>query len=147
MMTLHFLRYVPFQLARAAADQPAHPVACRAVAIMGAVLLLAAGATGAQAHAHIEHAVPAVASVVQKAPDTVEITFNEVVEPAFSTIEILDGQGGRVEIGKVRPALDDAKTLRIGAKLPRPGVYLVVWRVLSVDTHRSTGNFKFTWAP
>jgi methionine-rich copper-binding protein CopC len=31
-------------------------------------------------------------------------------------------------------------------KLP-PGTYKVVWRVLSVDTHVTTGTFTFTVAP
>lgn len=112
-----------------------------------AAMLFSLGTTGAQAHAHIHQAVPAPGSIIRQAPDTIALTFNEAVEPAFSTIEILDAKGAHVEVGKVRSAQDDAKTLRIGAKLPGPGVYWVLWRVLSVDTHRSNGDFTFTLAP
>jgi methionine-rich copper-binding protein CopC len=28
-----------------------------------------------------------------------------------------------------------------------PGVYTVTWRAVSVDTHVTTGDFKFTVAP
>jgi methionine-rich copper-binding protein CopC len=103
--------------------------------------------TAAQAHAHLDHAVPAVASTVRIAPDKIELSFNEAVEPAFSSVEVIDQAGGHIELGKLMPGLDDTKTLRIAIKMTEPGVYWVLWQVLSVDTHRSTGNFTFTLAP
>ncbi len=112
-----------------------------------AILVIPSGVIAAQAHAHLDHAVPAVASTIRIAPDKIELSFNEAVEPAFSSVEVIDQAGGHIELGKLMPGLDDTKTLRIAIKMTEPGVYWVLWQVLSVDTHRSTGNFTFTLAP
>lgn len=37
-------------------------------------------------------------------------------------------------------------TARIGHAL-KPGVYVVSWHVVSVDTHHTQGSFKFTVTP
>jgi methionine-rich copper-binding protein CopC len=105
------------------------------------------GVTAAYAHAHLDHAVPAEGSTIHTAPTRIELSFSERVEPAFSVIEVLDQKGDHVEQGK--PTLDptDAKTLTIAIKLAPMGTYKVVWRVISVDTHRSSGTVTFSVAP
>ena len=37
--------------------------------------------------------------------------------------------------------------LRVPLKALPPGNYKVIWRVLSVDTHRTEGNFTFRVGP
>jgi methionine-rich copper-binding protein CopC len=37
--------------------------------------------------------------------------------------------------------------LRVPLKDLAPGTYTVIWRVLSVDTHRSKGEFSFRVGP
>ena len=37
----------------------------------------------------------------------------------------------------------DGTELRVPLKALPPGTYQVTWRVLSVDTHRTQGNFTF----
>ena len=103
--------------------------------------------TTAQAHAHLDHAIPAAGVVVHVPPAQIELSFSEAVEPSFSTVEVLDQAGGHAERGKPEIDPGDAKLLRIKIKLTAPGVYKVVWRVLSLDTHRSSGSFTFTLAP
>jgi methionine-rich copper-binding protein CopC len=41
----------------------------------------------------------------------------------------------------------DARILRVSLPPLSPGTYRVVWRVLSVDTHVSEGDFTFDVAP
>lgn len=74
-----------------------------------AILIFTSGATAARAYAHLDHAVPAVASTVRTAPDKIELSFNEAVEPAFSSIEVIDQAGGHVELEKLTPGPDDAQ--------------------------------------
>ena len=44
--------------------------------------------------------------------------------------------------------VEDRNTqLRVSLKALPPGSYKVIWRVLSVDTHRTEGNFTFRVGP
>jgi methionine-rich copper-binding protein CopC len=112
--------------------------------LVGAALGLAV-AGAAQAHAALERASPRVGSTVQASPSEVRMWFSEALEPAFSAASIEgDGAAG----GK---ALVDPKDRReLVIPLPRPlpaGRYQVKWAVVSVDGHRTEGDFKFTVAP
>jgi methionine-rich copper-binding protein CopC len=114
----------------------------------GFVFLLAAViSTGALAHAHLERSVPSAGSTVQAAPERIELSFNENLEPAFSTIEVVDQRGEHKEQGKADIDPGNGKVLRIALKPLIAGVYKVVWRVVSIDTHRSSGSFNFTVSP
>jgi len=108
-------------------------------------LLLAAPA--AFAHAFLDRAVPAVGSTVHQSPAEVRVWFTEAVEPAFSTIAVLDVQGRHVEAGKAKVDPSDPRLLEVALKTLGPGKYKVVWKVISVDTHRTEGDFAFTIAP
>jgi copper resistance protein C len=114
------------------------------------VAILAASAfatTEAEAHAFLDHAVPAVGSSVRTAPTEISAWFTQELEPAFSTIEVTDAGGTRVD--KADPHVDpsDATELHVSLKPLPAGDYRVHWRVLSVDTHRTDGTFPFTVAP
>jgi len=58
-----------------------------------------------------------------------------------------DDEEARADAG-VETAGREAAEIRIVLKrdLP-PGPYVVMWRVLSVDTHVTTGHYIFTYAP
>ena len=109
--------------------------------IVIAALLLAPGA--ALAHAHLDHASPKVGSTVGSAPKEVVLSFTEAVEPKFSSIEVRDAKGNAVQIGKASLA-GDRSSLRVSLKSLPAGTYKVIWKVLSVDTHRTQGDFSFT---
>jgi hypothetical protein len=104
------------------------------------MLLMAAPA---RAHAHLERANPKVGSTVATAPKEVVLWFSEKLEPAFSTIEVRDAKGAAVQSGKATVA-GDGTQLHVRLKALPPGTYKVLWRVLSVDTHRTQGDFSFT---
>jgi methionine-rich copper-binding protein CopC len=108
--------------------------------------IIAAGAPlPAQAHAFLDHALPKVGSTVQQAPDAVHIWFTQNLEPAFSTIEVRDEAGNRVDKGD--PAVQSGDEMAVALKPLPAGKYKVMWHVLSVDTHESTGTFTFTIVP
>jgi hypothetical protein len=106
---------------------------------MTALLTLAA-ATGAHAHAFLDHAEPRVGSTSPTAPKELVLSFTQNLEPAFSTVEVSDANGARVDQGKPKIS---ATTMRVGLKRLSPGTYKVHWQVLSVDTHTTEGNFSF----
>jgi methionine-rich copper-binding protein CopC len=104
-------------------------------------------ATGAFAHAFPDHAVPAVGSAVRAAPTSVRIWFTQELEPAFSTIKVLDAKGNVVAASDRAVDPSDRTLLRLPLPPLPPGNYKVVWRVLSVDSHVTEGDFTFTVAP
>ena len=113
--------------------------------IVTASLLGSAGA--AFAHAHLRSANPAVDSTVATAPTEVAITFSEAVEPNFSSIEVQNGSGQRMDDGKAHTAPSDGKILSVGLKTLPPGTYTVEWHATAVDTHKTDGKFSFTVKP
>jgi methionine-rich copper-binding protein CopC len=114
-----------------------------AAACAGALLLPAR----AQAHAHLDRASPASGSTVASAPKEVTIWFTEALEPKFSTIEVRDAKGAAMQAGPATLAAGNTAQLRVPLKPLPPGTYKVIWRVLSVDTHRSQGDFSFRVGP
>jgi methionine-rich copper-binding protein CopC len=111
------------------------------VAFTAASFVLAA-APAARAHALLDHAVPAVGATLTGPPATIELTFSEDVEPAFSSIEVTDAAGAKVEsTGKLEHPKESVLALPLPS-LP-PGQYVVHWKVVSVDTHTTEGTFRF----
>ena len=72
--------------------------------------------------------VPALTRITQK------------LEPAFSTITVTNDAGQRIDSGKARVS---GSQMSISLKAGGTGTYHVNWRVLSVDTHTTDGNFTF----
>jgi len=105
-------------------------------------LVFCAAATLAEAHAMLDHASPRVGSTVNPAPKEVVLWFTQKLEPAFSTIEVRNEQGATVQAGKAT-VVGDRTQLRVPLKALPPGTYKVNWRVLSVDTHTTQGDFSF----
>jgi hypothetical protein len=114
------------------------------IVIAVAFLALPLSAATAHAHAMLDHASPQVGSTVHPAPRSLSLWFTQKLEPSFSTIEVQNASGVRVDQGKARVDPTDATSLRVGLKALPPGTYQVRWRVLSVDTHKTEGNFSFT---
>lgn len=114
-------------------------------AIVGAGLALLPIA--ALAHAHLDNASPAVGSTVTQSPTEVSLWFTEALEAKFSTIEVRDAQGRPMQAGPATLARDNTAQLRVPLKTLPPGTYKVIWRVLSVDTHRTQGDFTFRVGP
>jgi methionine-rich copper-binding protein CopC len=104
------------------------------------VALLPFGTTAAHAHAFLDHANPRVGSTVPTAPRELSLSFTQNLEPAFSTVEVRDANGARVDQGKAQISAD---VMRVGLKPLPPGTYKVRWRALSVDTHTTDGSFSF----
>jgi copper resistance protein C len=105
-------------------------------------------AAPAWAHAFLDHAVPSVGSTSRGAPAELSLSFTEKIVPAFSGASLTTAAGASIPTGKARVDPSDAATLHVsvGRKLA-PGTYVVHWQVVSADTHRTSGSYKFTIAP
>ncbi|MBI3702781.1 MAG: copper homeostasis periplasmic binding protein CopC [Rhizobiales bacterium] len=112
-----------------------------------AVIAMLAAPTGALAHASLQRASPTAGSTVAAAPTEVVLWFNETLEPSFSGIEVRDAQGAPVHAGKASVDAKQRRQLRMPLKTLPPGTYKVIWRILSVDTHRAQGDFTFRVGP
>jgi hypothetical protein len=100
-------------------------------------------AQSAHAHAFLDHASPAVGSTVHATPAQVKLWFTQELEPAFSTLQVSDASGKRVDNGDAQLDPADATQLEVSVPTLAPGRYRVTWRVLSVDTHVTEGDFSF----
>lgn len=101
----------------------------------------------ARAHAFLDHAVPAVGSSVRGSPPQVKLWFTQELEPAFSTVQVLDRSGKRVDKADTKVDSADPTLLQVSLPPLPPGTYRVTWRVLSVDTHVTEGDFTFDVTP
>jgi methionine-rich copper-binding protein CopC len=119
----------------------------RAVARAAALLAALACPAGALAHAFLDRAVPAVGGKVHGQPAEVSLRFSQRLEAAFSTVRVLDASGNQVDRKDKRLDPGDASVLRVSLTPLAPGVYRVVWRVLSVDTHVTEGDYRFEVLP
>ncbi len=117
--------------------------------VLAAATLLALVATAgtAWAHAHLKTAMPAPDSTMQAAPAELTIDFTEGVEPRFSSIEVQDVAGHRVDKGTATTAATDNKRFSVGLQPLPPGLYKVIWHATAVDTHKTDGTFQFTIKP
>jgi copper resistance protein C len=116
----------------------------RYLSVLVRLLPLLSVASLAHAHALLDHASPRVGSTVTVAPTEILLWFTQKLEPAFSSVEVHDANGGRVDDGRVQADSSDASLLHVPLKPLASGSYEVRWRVLSVDTHTTEGRFRFT---
>ena len=112
-----------------------------------AIIGLLVTAQGSRAHAFLDHAEPAVGSEVHSPPAAVKIWFTEKLEPVLCKLQVFE-ESGR-EIDKGDQAVDSGNGALLTVSLPplKPGKYKVVWRAVSVDTHVTTGDFRFEVLP
>ena len=120
------------------------PTQRRAV-VLGTVYAIAladltASFSAALAHAALHHTSPPAGSTLPTAPTEVSLWFTDNLEGAFSSIAVTDSGGGRVDQGKAEVS---GNLMRVGIKALSPGSYRVHWRAVSVDTHKTEGDFTF----
>jgi copper resistance protein C len=101
----------------------------------------------AWAHAFLDHAEPPVGSTVHSSPPAVKIWFTENLEPALCKLQVFDASGREVDKHNVTIGPGNAALLMVSLPPLEPAKYKVVWRVVAVDTHVTSGDFQFGVAP
>jgi methionine-rich copper-binding protein CopC len=111
--------------------------------VLSFFLIVLANSARLEAHAFLKDAEPGVGSTVQASPNEVRIRFTENIEPAFSKFQVFDPSGKEVDKRDVHLDSSDHALLHVSLPQLGAGVYKVLWRVVSVDTHVTNGSFTF----
>ena len=98
-------------------------------------------------HAALVKSIPARRATLIKAPERVQLWFNERLEPEFATISVWDASGTQIDARDAVVGPDDPKKLSVGLRPLPPGSYTVRFRVLSVDGHVVKSEFSFRLRP
>ena len=109
------------------------------------VALFAAGfmAIPASAHPTLKSANPP-ADGAASAPKELRLIFSEGVISKFSSVELKNKSGKKINTEKAVTDPKDKKQLVISLKEPlKEGAYTVKWNVVSEDTHRVNGTYSF----
>jgi methionine-rich copper-binding protein CopC len=112
--------------------------------LLSLAVLAAVSQSPAWAHAALENAMPAKNAELADAPKNVTLRFNEELEPAFSSIKVLDANGSDVLTQKAVVDATDAKVLRAPVTSLQPGKYTVQWAAVGHDGHRRHGDYVFS---
>jgi len=115
-------------------------------ALSAAVFLSAMLTTAsAFAHAHLQQQIPAADSTVSVSPQALTLTFSEGVELSFSGVTLSGPQNKPIATGKL--ARSDGNKAQLTLPLNEPlaaGEYTVEWHVVSVDGHKTKGQYHFS---
>ena len=101
-----------------------------------------------EAHSVLVRSNPAPGSVLSVPPDQVSLWFSEALNPAFSTVVVVNAHSQRVNNSDAQIPSDNTSEMDVSLRpnLP-PGVYTVVWRSDSNDDgHVLSASFFFTVA-
>jgi copper transport protein len=123
-------------------------VAALAAVAITVVLCGLAAPPRASAHAYLVKTVPAASGVLDVPPRTVQLTYDEAVEPRFAIISVTDAAGRQQTIGHVTRSRANPDTLVVPLRPNLPqGWYLIYWRAISVDGHPVQGAFTYAVGP
>ena len=120
----------------------------RCLIAAAAIVVILVLPSAASAHAYLIRTEPAASGVLDSPPSTVQLTYDEAVEPRFAIISVTDAAGHEVTTGAVRrsPANPDTLVVPLRPHLPE-GWYLIYWRAISVDGHPVQGAFTYAVGP
>ncbi|END6713871.1 CopC domain-containing protein YobA [Escherichia albertii] len=97
------------------------------------------------AHAHLTHQYPAANAEVTAAPQAISLNFSEGIESGFSGAKITDSQNESINTRPAKRNEQDKNQLIIPLADPlKPGTYTVNWHVVSVDGHKTKGQYTFS---
>lgn len=115
-------------------------------ALRAGILLTCVFTTSAAfAHAHLKNQSPAANSQVTAAPQALTLNFSEGVEVKFSGVSVTGPQDKQIPLGAVK--LNEKDNTQLIAPLDQPltpGDYTVDWHVVSVDGHKTKGQYHFS---
>ncbi len=99
----------------------------------------------ALAHAHLTQQSPAANAQVTASPQALTLNFSEGVEPAFSGATLTGPQKEQIKTGKATRNEQDKTQLIIPlVQSLETGKYTVDWHVVSVDGHKTKGQYSFS---
>lgn len=119
--------------------------AVRRILHAGIFLVSLTTAAGAFAHAHLKQQQPAENAEVSVSPQQLTLGFSEGVEDKFSGVTLTGPGGSAVATGDAKRSPDDITQLIVPVKQAlAAGTYTVSWHVVSVDGHKTKGQYRFS---
>ena len=100
-------------------------------------------AAQASAHAKLESTTP-VANATVSSPKSIEVHFSEAIEIKMSSLKLTMSDGSAVPVMPMNNAKDPATLSIMPDAALKPGIYRVIWSVVSDDGHKTRGVFSFT---
>ncbi|MEO7288176.1 MAG: copper resistance protein CopC [Jatrophihabitantaceae bacterium] len=119
-------------------------VAAAAATIALSMLVLAQPAA---AHAIMQSSTPSDGQLIARAdrPATVELRFDEAVSIRTGSIQVLAADGHRVDLASASHPAGEGRRVAVGIRTGlADGSYLVLWQVVSADSHPIAGSFTFS---
>ena len=110
-----------------------------ALLALASTLALAPAAWG---HSTLVSTEPARDNIVEHSPERVLLRFDEPVDTAVGSIAVYDGDGERVDAGKILRPRPEHVAVAIDRRLER-GTYTVAWRAISADSDPINGAWVF----
>ncbi|MEB7886059.1 CopC domain-containing protein YobA [Serratia fonticola] len=109
------------------------------------VLFVGLSSQQALAHAHLKVQTPPADATVSSAPKVLTLNFSEGIEPNFSGVKVTGPDNAVVKTGKLD--LDPSNNTQVNVPIESElaaGKYQVSWHVVSVDGHKTKGQYSFT---
>jgi copper transport protein len=132
--------HIPMPVRRLRAAGPAR----FALAFAACLLMIAAAAPDAFAHAQLEGTSPVSGSTVQRQPHEVIFMFNQNVGGTLGAVRVYNAQGEEVDDLDVSHPEGHEHWMGVGLKAGLPdGTYTATYRVISADTHIVYGGLVF----
>lgn len=114
---------------------------------LGAMLFVlgSLSASSVWAHAHLQQQIPAANSEVSPAPHALTLNFSEGIEPGFSGVTLTGPDKRVIPVGKATRSESNKAQLVIPLnETLGDGLYTVEWHVVSVDGHKTKGQYQFS---
>lgn len=109
------------------------------------MLALGFAVPSASAHTEFVRSNPAPGATLAAAPADVSITFSGMLDPAGSSITVVDATGASVSEGATTLSPTDAATMRVALRSGLgAGTYTVQWTAQADDGHILNDSFTFT---
>lgn len=113
--------------------------------VLALTMMSAFSCQQALAHAHLKSQYPAANATMEVSPQALTLTFSEDIEPAFSGVEVSNAQQQAMALKEAERAPKQHNQLIVPLEKPlASGDYQVKWHVLSVDGHKTKGNYRFS---
>lgn len=114
------------------------------MAVTLAILMIVKLTPAAQAHANLVRSDPADGANLTESPPEIRLWFDEAISAQFSSAQLFDVNSQPVESIRLNADPADPQLLILTLPELRPGVYSVLWKVLSeTDGHFSQGLLVF----
>jgi copper resistance protein C len=115
--------------------------------LLATIVIAAIYAGAANAHSMLVKSDPGRRAVIKTVPKEIRLWFNEKLEPAYSSIWLLDSDGKLMTTEQAKVSGDDRKLMMLLVPTLSAGVYQVKYRVLSIDGHAVESSYTFTLKP